>query len=972
MKRILLLIIVAGFASANLVAQTAPTLVSPVDADACLGLNTTFEWTAEPNAVSYTLQITSSGSFSPPSELNVSGLTSNTLNVDLATKSADHHWRVAAHYAGGSIVFSGAFTFRTIDGGPVIQTPLDNSNWHPLLTTFTWFSNSSTNYNLQVATDANFTSIIFDNDVITDPFQDVALSNYATNYYWRVRGIKIGCWSDWSETFSFTTLVDKPDLVEPANNSTCLPLENNFKWDAVPGGHEYAFEVYNSNTFIPENLVHAATISNTQQNVTLPENYSQYWWRVSATVTGDNITDWSNVWNLKTIQEGPQPITPPHQSKGVPFATTFVWDDDKPHDTYTLQISDNENFNPLVIEETTLASSSYNANLPTTRNTKYYWRVNSNYSTTFSDCESDWSNTFTFKTPFDAPLLRSPFENRECLPLTYEFEWYHVDNALGYEILVAEDAAFTTIAYQNDKVQDLFQEVVLEKGLTTYYWKVRVNDKNNIGDWSPIRDFTTTIGVAKLHSPENGIVGLSLNPTLTWKATAANATYSIQVSTTPEFEEEFIVDSADDLTVNTFSATIPLYSMTYYWRVKASTANCTNDWSAAWTFTTHITAPTLLFPENNEADIPHNVVLKWERVEGSSAYELLVSTEPDFSNIFIGTSGLAAPSYFLTGLAAQTTYYWKVRTNSPAGKSDWSAPFIFTTTYQGTNVPTLISPAYASEKVAVNVILNWTGANAGDKFHLQVSKDKNMEVDVSAIIIDEDNLTTESYQMQDLDNFTTYFWRVSAINDSGETKFSKAWYFRTIAQLPTEKPILTYPVDGTLDHNPALIFRWLNVDRAETYHFQLSQDENFTVLDKDIPVVAKNSLSVLNLDHSARYYWKVRSQNEAGYGPWSDASVFNTKITSVDDDVSKLYGVSVYPNPASETANLNFRLSEPVQVTVKVIDLLGNVIAMPVSKSFSIGNKVETLDFSNISNGSYLLIIQLGNDKVMKQIVINK
>ena len=142
---------------------------------------------------------------------------------------------------------------------------------------------------------------------------------------------------------------------------------------------------------------------------------------------------------------------------------------------------------------------------------------------------------------------------------------------------------------------------------------------------------------------------------------------------------------------------------------------------------------------------------------------------------------------------------------------------------------------------------------------------------------------------------------------------------------------------------------------------------------KTSPTVPKTDVSVIDLDLDSRYYWKARAQNEAGYGPWSEVSVFNTKLsTSVNDETGKQYGVSVYPNPAGEDAYINFNLSEPTNVSVKVVDLLGNVIAMPLNKTFGVGSKVESLNFSNISNGSYLLIIQFGNDKVMKQVVINK
>jgi hypothetical protein len=218
-QKLLMLVLVVSFAGANLMAQTAPTLVNPTDANTCLDLSTTFEWTAEVGAESYTLQITSDGTFNPPNVLNISGLTSNTYTFTLSELSTDHHWRVAAHYPNGSVIYSAPFTFKTVADSPDLGTPLDNTNWHPLLTTFTWYQNSFTNFHLQVASDETFTNMIFENNNILTLSQDVTLPNFATNYFWRVRGNVSGCWSVWSETRSFTTLVDKPVLTGPASTS---------------------------------------------------------------------------------------------------------------------------------------------------------------------------------------------------------------------------------------------------------------------------------------------------------------------------------------------------------------------------------------------------------------------------------------------------------------------------------------------------------------------------------------------------------------------------------------------------------------------------------------------------------------------------------------------------------------------------------------------------------------------------------
>jgi hypothetical protein len=95
---------------------------------------------------------------------------------------------------------------------------------------------------------------------------------------------------------------------------------------------------------------------------------------------------------------------------------------------------------------------------------------------------------------------------------------------------------------------------------------------------------TEIISPPILNSPANGSTGISLNPTLTWNASAGAISYELQVS----FDSTFTTTTCDVSGLTVISKTILGLSLRtkYYWRVNARNAGGTSSWSAVWNFNT--------------------------------------------------------------------------------------------------------------------------------------------------------------------------------------------------------------------------------------------------------------------------------------------------------------------------------------------------------------------------------------------------
>ncbi|MBL0339929.1 MAG: peptidylprolyl isomerase [Bacteroidetes bacterium] len=95
-------------------ASAAATLISPTDSSTGISINPVFEWSAVPGADSYTLQVSTSSTFTVSSMVyNTAGLTSTTQQVNGLNPNTLYYWRVRS--ANGTVqgFYSVKFTFTT-------------------------------------------------------------------------------------------------------------------------------------------------------------------------------------------------------------------------------------------------------------------------------------------------------------------------------------------------------------------------------------------------------------------------------------------------------------------------------------------------------------------------------------------------------------------------------------------------------------------------------------------------------------------------------------------------------------------------------------------------------------------------------------------------------------------------------------------------------------------------------------------
>ena len=91
-------------------------------------------------------------------------------------------------------------------------------------------------------------------------------------------------------------------------------------------------------------------------------------------------------------------------------------------------------------------------------------------------------------------------------------------------------------------------------------------------------------------------------------------------------------------------------------------------------------------------------------------------------------------------------------------------------------------------------------------------------------------------------------------------------------------------------------------------------------------------------------------------------------VSKADDKL--LSDVEVYPNPVTDQLNLKYTVSRNTNVTIKVMDVLGNdVLTISQSRTVDIGEQKISYSVSNkLPRGFYFVRIIAGTESVIKRI----
>ena len=94
----------------------------------------------------------------------------------------------------------------------------------------------------------------------------------------------------------------------------------------------------------------------------------------------------------------------------------------------------------------------------------------------------------------------------------------------------------------------------------------------------------------------------------------------------------------------------------------------------------------------------------------------------------------------------------------------------------------------------------------------------------------------------------------------------------------------------------------------------------------------------------------------------------NTSINENDESLA----LSVFPNPISDKATIQFNLTDNQNISVKLFNTVGQIVAIATPGNLSAGPQNITINTSDLPTGIYVMELTIGNSSVSKKLSIVK
>lgn len=907
--------------------------------------------------------------------------TSYTITNPLLSATG-YYWKIVAHDNNGGATSSETHRFSTGNRppeAPVLLTPAMATQWTMLEQTFTWKPSADPD------NDAVTYAVYAGNSVTTMSLYAVGLKDtyygfgnlqvpLNTVFYWQVVATdgKGGETASAIANFKTYQFFDNTvtTLISPGRGATQVPLNPVLSWNANPN-HKY--DVYLDNgtgaALIAKDLTATTyTVTGLYGETQLKPHRGYGWYVVAKTTSGGvSVAEARGFTTRSAAPSKPVLIAPAHQAPGQPYTPVLTWsastDDDGDRVLYDVVLGTAST--PTLAIATNLLETTYT--LPPNElkpNTVYYWKIIARDAfggVAESDVRSFTTHNNAQNTPPSTPNLLTPAQYAAGVGQQPALTWTaskDTDNdPVTYDVYVATSTSFGAPVASG--LSTASYTVIPQLAVhTKYYWKVVARDGKGGEAASAVWSFTTANNApapVTLISPANADVLTTATATLTWSSTTDPDGDPIVYDVYLDKSTQPATRIAQGLTALSFT-TPPLdNNATYYWKIVTRDSYGAEAASDIYTVQGKNQAPVaavLQSPANNSAVSVAAATLGWSPATDADgdalAYDIIFGETPNpVQKIATVYNSL---SFGTPVLVQNKTYYWRVIVKDSHGAMAESPVWKFTYQPGATNQPpvppVLLTPANQATGIGQSIILTWNASTDPEAdavtYNLYVSEEPTASVLRAA------DLVITSFQLTPLQSGTTWYWKVVAADDHGNTSASETWTFTTEAEQPE-----VYTINGTITDD-----KQTPLPGVELAGFPVTIHTDITgVYTAEVPAgwsgrIIPNAAERTFLPETREYVNVSHNYTDQNY----EAQL----ISGVEQQERRI--LSVYPNPASGGTRITFSQPLTGNAWLVIVDARGQEIArqeVEQGSAVALWNGVDATG-NTVNNGLYYIQLFTG------------
>jgi hypothetical protein len=546
--------------------------------------------------------------------------------------------------------------------------------------------------------------------------------------------------------------------------------------------------------------------------------------------------------------------------------------------------------------------------------------------------------------------ISSPIYQTVCIPDETEVT-FQTDAILDYDqpiqLEVTDIPPFATATFDNDLLnpgETATLSVDLTEALDSEVISITVqaiSGTDTVFTTSVFNMIYSDFAQLAMETPVDGTSGLGIaEADFTWSDLSFADSYDIQVSSSPAFAPDDIIDDGYELVNPAFTPSVVLDdNELFFWRIRARNECTLTDWLPARAF--------------------HTITL------ACNAFESV--------DLPVGISSSGTPTVASELVILEEGTITDVNVINMSGYHDGLGQIEFN----------LISPDDTRVKLFGNICGNVS------PFNLDLD-------DESPLPIPCPPNSGQPYQPQEsLSAFdgknTSGVWRLQAkVTDNfGNGGLLETWGLEFCADFSPEAPylvkndtLLVQPGGLRLIQNDVLLSEDLDNTAEELTYTVVDPPQHGTLVwfNNDLP--AGGNFRQISIN--AGNVWYVHSGDgseyddftfvvEDGTGGWISITQFNIKMDAAapiaTEDIALDEQIRVFPNPTSGQVTLEMPASLNQDLRIQVFNLQGQALQFREAPS---GQEQLELDLSNYPNGLYFLTITAGKETITKKITLQR